>query len=643
MRAVAAGDRDAVAAELAAGADVDAIAEGAESALSIAVDAGDDAIVAQLLDAGADVMVRAAGDRTLLHLAARHDKPGLVRRLVDAGARLDARGESPVDVAIAHGHAGVAELLLELPGSDRIWKATFGTACGWGNLTVLRLLWARYETAVLGLEPNPLMRAADGGQVEAIHFLIDLGFRVDDFDLKEERSPLMHAVAAGHRAAVVALLDRGARVDAMTEWFVTALGIAQQRGDEAMIQLLRERGAQGEAVERSAEPEWRIAERAQETAIENDDAAALARMIAEGGKHAPDDTWIPPVRLPDAIELAARLGATACLGLLLARGGDPMPALVAAIRASQSPAVRMILAAPRTLDATHAALACRQPDPWILRDLLEHGAPADAKGYGRPLELAAYDGRWHHAALLLDRGAHLDEDANRSSPLLFAAGAGYVRFVETLLDRDRSDARQRRIDAALLAGVAWPRVVAAMLRRGANPLARDRDGNTLLHLGASAPEAAIDLHLSLVGQLLETPARLGWMPLHCATMSGSLETIEKLLAAGARVDARSEDGTTPLHLACTYPRPHVVETLLAAGAAVDAVDAKGETALHHAMSAGAEPVEQLLRAGANPRVRDAAGRTPLDRGTALLSSIWSDRSRIERAIDALRAHLAALQ
>lgn len=612
MQAVRALDEAAVAALLAAGADVDAVAEGAECALGIAVAAGHEPIVTRLLAAGADATMRVERDRTLLHLAARHASVALVRTLVDAGVRIDAdaRGESAIDVASRHGHVGIAEVLLDLPMQDRIWRQAFVTACGRGDTALLRLLWVRHETALLALGSAPVMRAADGGHAETIHFLIGLGFPFDEFDLKDERSPLMLAVAAGHRDAAIALLDRGARIDAMTEWGVTAWRLAQVRGDAAMIELLRNRGAGGDgAVEGpQKEPYWQRSQAAVEAAIASDDVEALARMIDRGNTTGPDGTWHPPVRLADALEAAIHSGALHSVGLLLAHGADGAAGLPIAIRAGQAHAVRMLLAVARELPDDLGAHASHQSDPWILRALLERGASAESGKYGRPLMNAALAGRWQHAALLLDHGAHLDEDSNGSSPLLSAATLGHVRCVELLVDRDRSDARQRRIDAALLAGAAWPRVIQAMLRRGANPRARDRDGNTLLHLGAGAAEASIELHLSLVGDLLEAPGRLGWTPLHQAAMSGSLETLEKLLAAGARLDARGERGETPLHLACTYPRAHVIEALLAAGA--------------------------------DPQLRDREGRTPLACSEAALSHSWVDRTKMQRAVEVLRAHLA---
>lgn len=127
---------------------------------------------------------------------------------------------------------------------------------------------------------------------------------------------------------------------------------------------------------------------------------------------------------------------------------------------------------------------------------------------------------------------------------------------------------------------------------------------------------------------------------------GELEAVKRLLAEGAPVDSRDEDGRTPLMLALDEAETEVARALLAAGADVAALDREGRTTLMYAAAGGevelirelagrgvdigarahdgttalleaaaaespSELVEVLLGLGANTDVRDESGRTPL--------------------------------
>lgn len=85
-----------------------------------------------------------------------------------------------------------------------------------------------------------------------------------------------------------------------------------------------------------------------------------------------------------------------------------------------------------------------------------------------------------------------------------------------------------------------------MLKAGADPHVADADGKQPIHTAARS--------LGLV----------------------SLECVERLLAAGARVDAKARGGDTPLHLA---RHVDVVTALVKAGASLEATDNDGATAL----------------------------------------------------------------
>ena len=212
-------------------------------------------------------------------------------------------------------------------------------------------------------------------------------------------------------------------------------------------------------------------------------------------------------------------------------------------------------------------------------------------------------GRWRHVELLLAHGAALDDDINGECPLSRAAARGYLRCVDLLAAREpagrvvateshwpRPHVGMRRLDHALLEAARYPRTIELLLRHGADPGARDGDGDSLLHRGAWCA-ASIALHLRLAGKYLDAPGRCGWTPLHNAAMAGTPTVIAALLDAGARIDARDTDGRTPLHLAATYPRAGIIDALLDAGADPHARDHEGCTPIMRAEVALADAGE----------------------------------------------------
>ena len=96
-----------------------------------------------------------------------------------------------------------------------------------------------------------------------------------------------------------------------------------------------------------------------------------------------------------------------------------------------------------------------------------------------------------------------------------------------------------------------------------------------------------------------------------------MESVELLLAAGAKVNTKNDYGVTPLFLACENANLPMVQRLLKAGADVNAATTTEETVLMTAVRVGDVPVvKALLAAGANVNAK-GGGREQ----TALLWSV----------------------
>jgi ankyrin repeat protein len=120
-----------------------------------------------------------------------------------------------------------------------------------------------------------------------------------------------------------------------------------------------------------------------------------------------------------------------------------------------------------------------------------------------------------------------------------------------------------------------------------------------------------------------------------AVRRGSIEDLERLVAAGADIDARDEHGHTALMQAAVHGHAQVVEWLVRHGAELDHTAKYGLSALMLAVVNGHVAIVQILvRAGAKLGLKGTgapgfAGKTALDlaqaRGDRDLTAILEHR------------------
>jgi ankyrin repeat protein len=114
--------------------------------------------------------------------------------------------------------------------------------------------------------------------------------------------------------------------------------------------------------------------------------------------------------------------------------------------------------------------------------------------------------------------------------------------------------------------------------------ARDENGDMALHLAARQGDLAAVNALLDAGAAVDARNAQEWTPLFCAAYNheqdcGFAPVVQRLIAAGADVNARIGFGLTPLMLAAGGGEAAVCAALLDAGAEVKAVNDSGRTAL----------------------------------------------------------------
>jgi ankyrin repeat protein len=129
--------------------------------------------------------------------------------------------------------------------------------------------------------------------------------------------------------------------------------------------------------------------------------------------------------------------------------------------------------------------------------------------------------------------------------------------------------------------------------------------------------------LSKRPELVNQPAPDGFSPLGLAAFFGNVAASEYLIAAGAEVDAASENQmqVRPLHSAVAHQDPDaalaLTQLLVRNGADVNARQEGGWTPLHQAANRGhVEMTNLMLAHGADPTAKSQDGRTPRDLATA---------------------------
>lgn len=117
--------------------------------------------------------------------------------------------------------------------------------------------------------------------------------------------------------------------------------------------------------------------------------------------------------------------------------------------------------------------------------------------------------------------------------------------------------------------------------------------------------------------ILCDPDPLGMTPLHVAVQDQDHGSIEKLLLAGADVNAATHYGVRPLAIACTNGDLEAVELLLKAKPDLESRGPNGETpVMIVARQGNIEIMRRLLEAGARAQVVDPANQSALMWGAA---------------------------
>jgi ankyrin repeat protein len=201
--------------------------------------------------------------------------------------------------------------------------------------------------------------------------------------------------------------------------------------------------------------------------------------------------------------------------------------------------------------------------------------------------------------LLVENGAFIDlPDQYEYSPYLWAVISGQYRATELLLSLGvdvNSTSTHRKSALSWAANMGHSEIAELLVTKGADVMLMTQ--NTQL---VPLEEAAASGDLSTVRLLIKSGAdpnyrdRDGWSAIHWAAEEGYYEVVSVLLKHGANVNGISSYGTSPLHCAANGGHNEIVNELLQYGANPLMATCHGWTPLHHAAFMGHSHVIQSL-------------------------------------------------
>lgn len=407
--------------------------------------------------------------------------------------------------------------------------------------------------------------------------------------MDDDYSPLMHAIVDGSLRRVQTLLADDAddvHVCSTDGAGATPLHVAASEGQNRMVSLLLEKGADKDALDRDGGTplEW---------AVDNGHLVVVETLLAAGaGINRRCHDWSA-----SPFHYAAASGHDEIMSLLLKKGAEKD----APDKIGQTPLMRAVTA----------------DDPTIVKTLIAAGVDiraVDVDGF-MALHSAATFGRGEIASFLVEAGADKNAPDNDGiTALMWAATSGKLPVVEALLaaGADPNIRRAADGDAALHRACrhGHGEIVSLLLQKGADKNARDNDGRTplLSAVGTGCVAAVVEALLAADVDLTMCCNHDGRAALHVAAREGCNEVVSSLLEKGADKDARDIKGETPLGLAVESYRLNVVETLVAAGADVKIRSRLGgNRVLNWASTKGHVGIIQcVLRGGVDV---DSCGRT----------------------------------
>ena len=431
-----------------------------------------------------------------------------------------------------------------------------------------------------GLKAPAIVRAAQSGSRMQISRLLEQRVDIEERHEMSGRTALAVAAHCGNEEVVSLLLQRGAQVDVLDSSDMTPLHLAASRDHYGIVQLLVDDHANVDAIGPNGKTPLRLAA----DSGHHDVVEILLQNRARVNSRDHNNST--------ALHAAAKIGDDVITKLLIAHGAD--------------------FAAKDGELMAPIHYAAEQDHDHVTDALLSFRADIEAQGKDgmTPLSIACAAGSKQVTSLLLSRKANCKHKADGAmTPLHWAAYNGHDEVADLLLQQKRANVDVRNCDgqtplhlAVLTKSFAATEL---LLRRGATIEAECANNLRALHYACRNADPALAQLLIGSGANVEaeTRNRLN-RPIHFATLSASTTVLSVLLKSSADLEARDRSGQRALTLASMEGNLGVVRFLLDSGAAPDLKHLNKHNRLHVSDS----PVCRAAKGGHLAVVRELVDR-----------------------------------
>lgn len=245
--------------------------------------------------------------------------------------------------------------------------------------------------------------------------------------------------------------------------------------------------------------------------------------------------------------------------------------------------------------------AIKNHDVKTLKQLIDHHYPIDFKtkeGH-TPLQIALLDQNNEAARLLINSGAkttsatYFDIVYSLNDYIQLKGSANYKKtintYVELIKEVDKSNSK-------------------------ADVNVKGDLGNTPLHVAAMKGDPIIIEQLLKLGAKTDIKNNFGATPFQLAVDSGHIEAVKALYRDESQLAVIDKNGDTPIIMAAKTNRIDILEFILTTNKkTINITDKDGKTALIIAADYGSlDIVENLVKAGADKKIKSREGKTALD-------------------------------